>query len=101
MITHAASELLRDRFLHATSRIQGRGWRAFLDELNARAIQAHGAAQLFDEHADQVFRAVQDRKDRMTASAAMHQSTSRAGEVKGCVTRLGAFAYDKLAAVKP
>ncbi|MFE1599448.1 hypothetical protein [Methylobacterium sp. ID0610] len=100
MITHAVSELLRDRLVRAAGRIQGRGWLVCLDELNAHAIQAYGAGQLLDEHADQVFQAIQSRKERMAASTAAHRSRNRAGGVKGCVTPLGAFAYDTLATMR-
>ena len=47
---------------------------------------------------EEVFQAVHARRTRM-AAAALHQAKTRAGSAKGCVTRLGAFAFDRLAAL--
>jgi hypothetical protein len=101
MITHATSGLLRDRLLLTIGRIQGADWNRQLDALNAQVIQAHGAGALLDDHADAVFQAVQDRRDRMVVSAALHRSKERAGGARGGVTPLGAFAFDRLAALSP
>ncbi len=101
MITHATSELLRDRLLLTIGRIQGADWNRQLDALNAQVIQAHGAGALLDAHAGAVFQAVQDRRDRMSASAALHRSKERAGGAGRTITPLGAFAFDRLAALAP
>ncbi len=98
MIHQSTSLLLRDHLLRVADKIAGDGWRPLLDALNAHAIQANGAGQLLDEHAEEVFQAVHARRTRM-AAAALHQAKTRAGSAKGCVTRLGAFAFDRLAAL--
>ncbi|TNC10090.1 hypothetical protein FF100_24595 [Methylobacterium terricola] len=100
MTTPAASALLRDRLLAAIEGIAGPDWRRRLDALNADAIQAYGSGALHDSEAERVFQAVQDRRDRMAAAAGLHRAKARAGQGRG-VTPLGAFAFDRLAALRP
>ncbi|SEP49092.1 hypothetical protein SAMN04487843_12923 [Methylobacterium sp. ap11] len=99
MIHQATSSLVRDYHLRAAAKISGDGRRPVLDTLNAHPIQAYGAGQLLDEHVEEVFQAVYARRTRMAAAAALHQVKTGAGSAKGCVTPLGAFASDRLAAL--
>ena len=57
MIHQSTSLLLRDHLLRVADKISGDGWRPLLDALNAHAIQANGAGQRLDEHAEEVFQA--------------------------------------------
>ncbi|MFH6786869.1 MULTISPECIES: hypothetical protein [Methylobacterium] len=98
MSTAATSALLRDRLLATIGRIAGPDWRPRLDALNADAIQAYGAGALHDQDAEQVFQAVQDRRDRMAAAAGLHRARERG---RGGGGPLGAFAFDRLAALSP
>lgn len=105
MTTPTASALLRDRLLTAIARITGPDWHRRLDALNADAIRAYGSGALHEPDAERVFRAVQDRRDRMAAAAGLHRAKARAGQGRGQGnghdTPLGAFAFDRLADLRP